>query len=101
MPKMGNYCKAYLLSRLRHYPGWQEAPEALAAGQGTEATLDEKSDPIVYLQEDYRVTNGIFLDDPAVFDQVTPEWQQYCVHELEFLIPPVEEAAVAAEPAGL
>ncbi|NJR62584.1 MAG: hypothetical protein HC769_29555 [Cyanobacteria bacterium CRU_2_1] len=76
MKTMGKYCKAYLVQQLRHYPGWHE--------QGTEKLAD---DHVLYLQENYVVTNGIFKDEQIVFDQVTPEWQEFCHAVLQFEIP--------------
>src|SRR5258706_14550928 len=66
MAKMGRYLKAYPLDRLREYPGWDAA--AIYAGDR----------PYLYLQENYTVTQGIFLDEDVVFDRVTPEWTTFC-----------------------
>ncbi len=41
-------------------------------------TLDD--DSILYLQENYVVTDGIFKDQNIIFDNVTDEWKEFC-HE--------------------
>ena len=75
MAKMGRYLKAYPLDRLREYPGWDAA------------AIDAGDRPYLYLQENYTVTQGIFLDEDVVFDRVTPEWTTFCHVRLGFQIP--------------
>jgi hypothetical protein len=72
MAKMGRYLKAYPVERLREYPGWDLA----ASGVGDR--------PYLYLQDNYTVTQGIFLDEDVVFDRVTPEWTTFCQVQLGF-----------------
>jgi len=84
MKKMGRYLKAYPIERLREYPGWSVAAEA-------------GDRPYVYLQENYTVTQGIFLDEDVVFDRVTPEWTAFCHDTLGFQIPPVNTAPPSRE----
>jgi hypothetical protein len=38
-----------------------------------ERILGQTGDSIVYLQENYVVTDGIFKDENVLFDDVTPE----------------------------
>ncbi|MBF2002247.1 MAG: hypothetical protein IGS38_16190 [Synechococcales cyanobacterium M58_A2018_015] len=76
MKTMGQYCKAYLVKQLRQYPHW---------GETTETPLSE--DDVLYLQENYVVTANIFKDEQIVFDQVTPEWTEFCHTVLQFEIP--------------
>ena len=33
---------------------------------------------ILYLQDNYVVTDGIYPDRNVVFDALTPAWQQFC-----------------------
>ena len=75
MSKMGRYVKAYPVERLRDFPRWAEL-------------ASEPADrPYLYLQENYTVTDGIFLDENVVFDRVTPEWVDFCRDGLAFEIP--------------
>lgn len=93
MAKMGQYCKAYRLKDLRGYSGWKEKAEnarkekKLVDGEETERTRTLEDDSIVYIQQDYTVTDGIYMDEYVVFDQVTPEWIAYCKEELGFILP--------------
>jgi hypothetical protein len=115
MATMGKYCKAYPLKQLREFPGWIERaeharpdaqPEALptgSPGQDTPRTLTD--DDVLYVQENYVVTDGIFKDEHIIFDQVTPEWQRFCHDVLKFEIPVYASGtgsaqASAAEPTG-
>lgn len=52
-----------------------------------EVTRELTEDSIVYLQENYVVTDGIFKDENVLFDDVTPEWIEYCQKALEFESP--------------
>ncbi len=67
MAKMGRYCKAYHIARLREYPEWSEPVNRIEQDRpdtnGTKATVSEQynSDHILYLQEDFTVTDGIFI----------------------------------------
>lgn len=95
--EMGKYCKAYYAKDFRALVGWEENLERLApetreeGGQEVEVARTElKDDDILYLQENYVVTDGIFKDENVVFDQVTDEWKQACHTELGFDIPVYE-----------
>ena len=83
MAVMGRYCKAYYLNKLREFPGWTEHPNATAPS--VDAMEDSVKD-YVFLQENYTVTRGIFLDEEIVFDQVSPEWRDFCENTLNFKI---------------
>lgn len=92
MPKtMGVYCKAYQLSELRSYPKWSENAEAARHvpspdGSGNAPRPLADSD-IVYVQENYVVTDGIFKDENVLFDAVDAEWIAFCEERLMFAIP--------------
>lgn len=93
MSTMGKYCKAYLLVKMREFSGWSERAENARKekqeenGKEIEVTRELTEDSIVYLQENYVVTDGIFKDENIIFDDVTPEWIEYCQKVLEFEIP--------------
>jgi hypothetical protein len=72
MSKMGQYCKAYPLDAMRQFSGWHENAD------------HPDNDHIVYLQENYVVTDGIFIDENVVFDEVTDAWIEFCQKTLNF-----------------
>jgi hypothetical protein len=80
MPKMGKYCKVYPITKLREFDKWTEKSE-----------LNEAD--YLYLQEDYTVTDGIFIDENTIFAEVTPEWITFCKNHLNFDAPVYETAA--------
>ena len=107
MAKMGNYCKAYLIKDLRAFPGWSEnldnARENVSVVDGQEQRTRRPltEDDFFYLQENHVVTDGIFMDEYVIFDDVTPEWVEYCRDTLQFEVPsyavPDEDEAATAE----
>jgi hypothetical protein len=106
MATMGRYCKAYPIDQLRRFPGWEEKVENLAPLENEEDGSQQPrtslaDDDYLFLQENYIVTDGIFLDENIIFDKVTPEWQAFCTTELRFEIPDYkrfEETQPAAAP---
>ncbi len=102
MAEMGKYCKAYLAKDFRQFDGWTENLENLRQEEEKPGRTELQDDDILYLQETYVVTDGIFLDENVIFDQVTDEWKTFCTAELQFEIPvyePIEipEPAAASE----
>jgi hypothetical protein len=100
MTAMGKYCKAYLLMKMREFDGWSEraenAREEKQGDGGEEGRVPRKlmEDSIVYLQENYVVTDGVFKDENIIFDNVTPEWIAYCHKDLGFDIPGYTQSEV-------
>ena len=94
---MGKYCRAYLLKEMRKFKGWSENPnnarvesnEDNSPDAGFPRILDD--DSIVYLQENYVVTDGVFKEENILFDSMTPEWEDYCIKDLGFYIPNYDE----------
>jgi hypothetical protein len=85
MAKMGKYCKAYPVNRFREFSGWTE---------NTQNSKESTDKDYLYLQENFVVTDGIFLDENVIFDNVTPEWMDFCKNSLKFEVPfeaPVSE----------
>jgi hypothetical protein len=89
MAKMGLYCKAYPSERFHAFPEW-----------ATHAREPEPAQPHYYLQQDFTVTTGIFMDDHLVWDAVTPEWQGFCTDVLLFAVPEDRLPEPTAAPAG-
>lgn len=99
MSKMGRYCKAYPINRFREFQRWAEKTENFriekeAPGDGQ---TPEKSH--LYLQENYVVTDGIFIDENVIFDDVTPGWMDFCKNTLQFEVPVQEPVAMKQEEA--
>lgn len=107
MATMGRYCKAYAVGQLKAFAGWQPKLDALAPIENDEDGSEQPrttiaDDDYLFVQENYVVTDGIFLDEHVVFDEVTPEWTAFCTGTLAFEIPDYARAdeAPSAPPAA-
>ncbi len=107
MPEMGKYCKAYYAKDFRALDGWQENLDNLRPeieekdGKEIEVRRTElKDDDILYLQENYFVTDGIFKDANIIFDKVTDLWKEACHKELGFEIPVYEPIEIRSDDDG-
>jgi hypothetical protein len=91
MAKMGRYCKAYPAERLREFGGWSDGAQRLGFNNGMQASGEDNPAEIesdfLYLQENYVVTAGIVIDEQVIFDNVTPEWVEFCKNRLHFEAP--------------
>ncbi len=93
---MGRYCKAYPLRKLREYVGWtenlQNAREEKQKVDDRELDIvrELNDDDFLCPQENNTVTDGIFIDENIIFDDVTSEWKKYCDEKLKFAIPSYE-----------
>lgn len=93
MATMGRYCKAYPVGRFREFSSWTERLENLRRDrdqhgeQSPGASPRLSDDDFLYLQENLAVTDGIFMDENVIYDQVTPEWEDFCKNNLSFSIP--------------
>src|SRR5204863_2716980 len=69
MRKMGRYCKAYPIQRFQEFSGWKENAENVRKetkqvdGKETEVVREFTDADYLYLQEDFTVTDGIFLEE--------------------------------------
>jgi hypothetical protein len=77
--KMRKYCKAYYIKDLRQFNGWTERLE-----ENEPALAD---DDIGYIWDDFTVVKSPILSKSAIFDDVTPAWQNFCRNVLQFEIP--------------
>ena len=110
MSKMGRYCKAYPIERLQAFGDWEtkyehkpeKTEETSESGNGASKDDAQSSEnDYLFLQENFTVTKGIFLDEDVVFDNVTPQWIDFCRHTLDFEIPAdVADAGQEATAAG-
>lgn len=84
MSLLGKYCKSYQLSRLRQFPGWKEKTENARKirqeinGETVELARELTDADYVYLHGNFTVTDGIFIDENIIFNDVTPEWIEFC-----------------------
>ena len=107
MKKMGRYCKAYPINQLRQFPQWTEQHQNIRADvsevDGQEVTVQRTltEDDFLYLQENYVVTDDIFLEDHIIFDAVSPEWMAFCTDVLKFEVPTHEGSDVSTHDATL
>jgi hypothetical protein len=85
MAEIGKYCKAYMISRFREFSGWTENSENARKESGSPRQLTDAD--FLYLQENYIVTDGIFIDESVIFNNVTPEWIDFCKNVLKFEVP--------------
>jgi hypothetical protein len=88
MARMGSYCRAYHARDLAAFSGWRPDLSARA-----DAPLDDAS--VLYLHEDFRVTDGVFAGEHVVFDDAGDEWRAFCAGALGFA-PPARADEVAA-----
>ena len=104
MAEMGTYCKAYPIEKFREFSAWSENAQNarkekhLIDGHETEKARDLTGH--LYLQENFTVTDDIFLDQNIIFDQVTPDWISFCKDTLQFAVPeydsPSEDGQIEA-----
>ena len=104
MAEMGRYCKAYLVSDLKEYDGWDpdlgalRQPEPEKPDEEVEERTELQDDDILYIQENLTVTDGIFKDENVVFTDDGDAWKTFCEEELGFEIPEdVREISRATE----
>jgi len=77
------YCKAYPVEMLRKFPAWRE----------NQTALDD--DAVLYLHEDFTVTQSMWPRENVVFDCRTPDWEAFCKQTLAFSAPTDLELAAA------
>jgi hypothetical protein len=83
------YCRAYHLAELRRCSCWSEnriAGGGPAAVEGT-AGAGLKDEDIVYLHQDLTVTASMWHGEGVIFDQITPEWREFCERQVGFAVP--------------
>jgi uncharacterized protein len=87
------YCKAYQLKDLRQYPKWSESKlnwknDKKADSDDKENDIDTFSeDDVVFLHQDYIVTQSIWHDENVIFNQMTSDWVAFCTETLKFKAP--------------
>ena len=76
---MIQYCKAYKLEEVRKFNGWSE----LSHDDGRDASDDN----LVFVWEDLTVTQSCFEQEDYLLETVTPQWEAFCKHDLQFAVP--------------
>ena len=85
-----DYARAYLLQQLRKFSDWREEKinwkETIhAAENGKSRELSD--DDVVFLQENFTVTELIWPGENVIFNRITPAWIDFCTQELQFKVP--------------
>jgi ankyrin repeat protein len=85
-----NYARAYLLGELRKFSDWREEKinwkETIRADEnGNSHELSDND--VVFLQQDFTVTQLIWPGENVIFNRSTPEWVDFCTQELQFRVP--------------
>ena len=98
------YCKAYHLRDLRRFPVWAESKinwkENGDGGSGSDSEDALTDDSIVYLHQDLTVTKSMWHNENVIFNQVTPQWEEFCTQVLTFKVPDDLDFIVSSERAA-
>jgi ankyrin repeat protein len=93
------HAKAYVLADLRKFGGWREerinwkeSDNADRNGGGDRLSDDD----VVFLHQDLTVSRSIWRDENVIFNQVTPEWRDFCENVLQFKVPSDLDLIVSA-----
>ncbi len=84
------YTQAFPVGMLRKFPGWEEIPsgardaQPAAEGEGGSSRANEE---IVFLHQNYAVTESTNADERPVFNKPSAEWKMYCAQTLGFKAP--------------
>lgn len=97
------YCKAYHLVELKKYPMWSEnkvnwkSKKDQPAGDSEVPFPDDK---VIFMHQDFTVTESMWHGENVIFNQITPEWVEFCSHSLEFKVPDDLDLIVPNESIG-
>jgi hypothetical protein len=88
------YCLALRLRDFRQFPGWVEKrgnatrdTDSHQIDSALESNSTLADDAIAYLHHDYSVTKSVWRNENVLFNEVTPEWKEFCSTMLRFSIP--------------
>ena len=90
------YCKAYHLKDFREFAGWSEGRINWKKSADEVGDKQFGDDDVVFLHEDYTVTQSIWSNENVIFNNVTSEWQDFCNTVLGFKVPDDLDLIVAA-----
>lgn len=108
MTTLGKHCKSYQLRLFRKFPAWTEnAGNARKMNKEIDGELVEVARVLddsayLYLQENFTVTDSIFIDENIIFSDVTEAWVDFCLQVLSVQFPyddsqPIVEANQARQ----
>lgn len=92
------YCKAYHVKDFRQFAGWSES--RINWKKSADEAEEFGDNDVVFLHEDYTVTLSIWSNENVIFNNVTPEWQDFCNTSLGFKVPDDLDLIVAANAAN-
>ena len=82
-----DYARAYLLGDLRKFSDWREEKSKTIPADENGDSHELSDDDVVFLQEDFTVTQLIWPGENVIFKESTPEWIDFCTQELQFKVP--------------
>jgi hypothetical protein len=88
------YCKAYYVKDLRQFSGWSESQAAAGDVQ------DLSDNDVVFLHQDFTVTKSMWHNENVLFNQCSPEWEDFCLTVLQFQVPDDFDLIPQAQHAG-
>src|SRR5215831_2327909 len=86
------YCKAYYLRDLRKYSNWSESRINWKEKKNEKGTNDPNDveftdDKIVFIHQDFTVTESMWQNENVIYNQVDEAWQGFCSSALGFKVP--------------
>ncbi len=82
------YSKAYPLKSLREFAGWSEGRINWKEGDEADGAGDPPADEgVVYVHHDLSVTQSMWHGEKVIFNEVSPEWEEFCRNALGFQVP--------------
>jgi len=84
------YCKAFFLKDLMRRPGWKDDYyDAICspAEAGRTELLKVAGEPIVFVRNDFVVTEGVASNETDRLARHRPAWKAFCSESLEVLVP--------------
>jgi len=84
------YCKAYPLAELRKYQTWNESRiNWKKSKEGDNGSSDSPftDDKIVFIHQDFTVTESVWHNENVIFNQVNSDWEAFCSNSLKFKVP--------------
>jgi hypothetical protein len=85
------YCKAYYLRDLRSFAEWSESrinwKENKDQPKNAPTVTEFTGESIVFIHQDYTVTESMWQNENVIFNQDTSEWRTFCTDTLSFKVP--------------
>lgn len=99
------YCKAYYMRDVRQFPqfietrkNWKQIHAGSHDGKSENDAFSD--DDVIFIHQDFTVTESMWHNENVIFDQVTPEWSQFCENSLGFKVPDDLDLIVEAKAAA-